>query len=95
MIDNQENPQAIRVYLRHSKTDKFGRETEVIMGRTGDLYCSVVAMSAVMSARGTSPGSFFVFCDGTALTKVKFVQITRQALQNVGLPEEQFVGHSF
>ena len=32
--DNPENPQAIRVHLRHSKTDQFGRGTEVIMGRT-------------------------------------------------------------
>ena len=94
-IDNPENPQAIRVYLRHSKTDQFGRGTEVILGRTGDLLCPVAAVAAFMRARGTSPGPFFIFHDGTALTKAKFVQITRQALQDLGLPEEQFAGHSF
>ena len=94
-IDNPENPQAIRIYLRHSKTDQFGRGTEVIMGRTGDLLCPVAAMAASMRARGTSPGPFFIFRDGTSLTKAKFVQITTQALQDLGLPEEQFTGHSF
>ena len=94
-IDNPGNPQAIRVHLRHSKTDQFGKGTEVIMGRTGDLLCPVAAVAAFMRTRGTSPGPFFVFRDGTALTKAKFVQITRQALQDLGLPEGQFAGHSF
>ena len=94
-IDNPENPQAIRVYLRHSKTDQFGRGTEVIMGRPGDLLCPVAVVVAFMRARGTSPGPFFIFHDGAALTKGKFVQITRQALQDFGLTVEQSAGHSF
>ena len=94
-IDNPDNPQALRVLLRQSKTDQFGKGVEVIVGRTGDLLCPVAAVAAFMAARGTSPGPFFIFRDGTALTKGRFVEITRQAIHDVGLPEEQFAGHSF
>ena len=65
------------------------------MGRTSDLLCPVAVVAAFMRARGTSLGPFFIFRDGTALTKGKFVQIPRQALQDLALTEEQFAGHSF
>ena len=95
MIDNPENPQAIRVYLRHLKTDQFGRGTEVIMGRTGNLLCPVAVVAAFMRMRGMSLGPVFIFHDGMTLTKAKFVQIIRQALQDLGLLGGQFAGHSF
>ena len=94
-IDNPGNPQVIRVYLCHSKTDQFGKGAEVIGVRTGDLLYPVAAVAAFMRVRGKSPGPFFIFHDGTALTKGKFVQITRQAIQDLGLLEEQFIGHNF
>ena len=91
-IDNLENPQAIRVYLRHSKTDQFGRGSVVIMGRTDDLLCPVAAVAAFMRVRHLAGA---LLHDGTALTKAKFVQITRQPLKDLGLQKEQFAGHSF
>ena len=43
----------------------------------------------------TSQGPFFVFPDGTPLTKARFSESVKAALEELGLPQEQFVGHSF
>ena len=40
-------------------------------------------------------GPFFVFTDGTALKKSRFDSITREALEELGLPQELFAIHSF
>lgn len=94
-INDARNPQAIKVRLRRSKTDQFGNGVEVVVGRTGDDLCPVAAVAAFMVKRGRAPGPFFVFPDGTPLTKATFVEIVRKAVGELGLPEEQFAGHSF
>ena len=94
-IDDRTNPRAVRVHLRRSKTDQFGNGIDVVVGRTGDTLCPVTAVCAFMAQRGPSPGPFFLFPDGTPLTKARFVSIVREALRELGLPQEQFAGHSF
>ena len=43
---------------------------------------------------GRTPGPFFVFPDGKLLTKGKFVGFLKDTLGELGLPKEQFAGHS-
>ena len=74
-MDKIENQKAIRVYLRQSKMDQFGRGTEVIMGRTTNLLCPAAVVVEFMRVRGTLLGPF-IFRDGTALSNEKFAQIT-------------------
>ena len=93
-INDPQNPQAIKVQLRRSKTDQFGDGVEVMVGKTGDDLCPVAAVAAFMVKRGRTPGPFFVFPDGKPLTKAKFVGFLRDALGDLGLPKEQFAGHS-
>ncbi len=52
-------------------------------------------MLAYMVVRGNMDGPFFRFSDGKPLTKSKFTDIIREALGAVGLPQDQFAGHSF
>ena len=94
-IDSPTKPRALKVHLRQSKTDQFGKGMDVVIGSTGDPLCPVAAVSAYMAIRGGAAGPFFVFPDGTPLTKAKFVDITRQALSELGLPWDQFAGHSY
>ena len=94
-IDDHINPQAIRVHLRRSKTDQFRNGIDIVIGRTGDSLCPVATVCAFMALRGSSPGPFFMFPDSTLLTKARFVNIVRTALWELGLPQEQFAGHSF
>ena len=67
----------------------------MVIGSTGDSLCPVAAVSTYIASRGTAAGPFFVFPNGTPLTKAKFVDITRQALEDLGLPRHQFAGHSY
>ena len=94
-IDDTRDPQAVRVRLRRSKTDQFGNGVEVVVGRTGDDLCPVAAVAAFIVKRGKTPGAFFLFPDGTPLTKAKFIEIMRNAVGELGLPKEHFAGHSF
>ena len=94
-IDDRVNPQVVRVHLRRSKTDQFGSGVDVVVGRTGDCLCPVAAVCAYIAHRGSRPGPFFRFGNGTPLTKSRFVQIVRTALGELGLPQDQFAGHSF
>ena len=48
-----------------------------------------------MAVHGSEPGSFFRFQNGHPLNKSRFTQEVRNALEAVGLPHTQFVGHSF
>jgi len=48
-----------------------------------------------MAVRGSDPGPFFRFRNGEPLTKSKFTQEVRSAMEAVGLPHTQFAGHSF
>ena len=48
-----------------------------------------------MSVRGGSPGPFFKEQNGHPLTKSYFSQQIQTALQAIGLPYQNFAGHSF
>ncbi len=94
-VDNRDTPTLLRVILKRSKTDQFGRGAEVYIGRTVCSLCPVAAVLSYMCSRGTSPGPFFTFKDGRPLTKPLFTKYVRTVLQEIGLPYQYFAGHSF
>ena len=87
--------QVMRVFLRRSKTDQYGRGTEVFLGATGDEICPVEAVRTNVARRGTSPGAFFQLQSGAPLTKAKFVESVRSALTRAGIPQTGYSRHSF
>ena len=93
-VDSAESPTVVRVHLKRSKCDQFGKGADIYLGRTGNSLCPVTAVAAYMVARGTEPGPFFS-ANGKPFTKPRFVTEVRKALQALGLPQEQFAGHSF
>ena len=90
-----EDSQVVRVFLKRSKTDQFGRGTEVFLGATGDEICPVTAVSAYVARRGRSAGAFFCLEDGLPLTKARFVEGVRSALARAGVSQTGYSGHSF
>ena len=94
-VDNPTSPTAIQVCLKRSKCDQFGKGVEVFVGRTNTSICPVVAVLAYIAAQGASEGPFFWFTNGQPLSKQAFVSNFRQALQAIGLPYQDFAGHSF
>ena len=85
----------LRVFLKRSKTDQYGRGVEIFVGRTGDNLCPVEAVRVYASRRGTSAGAFFCFSGGAPLSKSRFVAMVRSALARAGVPVSDYSGHSF
>ena len=86
---------ALRVFLKRSKTDQYGRGTEVFLGATGNDLCPVEAVRAYVANRGAAPGAFFCTEGGAPLTKARFVELVRSALTRAGVPVVGYSGHSF
>ena len=80
------------MFLKRSKTDQFGRGTEVLIGATANDLCPV---EAVRARRGTASGAFFCGEGGAPLTKTRFVVLVRAALTRAGVPVAGYSGHSF
>ena len=55
----------------------------------------MTAECAFMAQRRSSLGLFLLSPDSIPVTKVGFMSIVREALWELGLPQEQFAVHSF
>ena len=94
-VDDPIRPKSIRIHLKRSKCDQFRAGVDIHLGRTTSPLCPVTAVLAYMASRQDTPGPFFRDRRGRPLTKATFVQKVRHALSQLGLPAEQFAGHSF
>ena len=94
-VDDHESPSVIRIHLRRSKTDQFGRGVDVYLGSTGDELCPVAALLAYLAVRGGEDGPLFRFRDCRALTREVFVDKVRSALSILGYDASSYAGHSF
>ena len=68
---------------------------KIIIGKTDDDLCPVAALLTYLNVRGSHPGPVFVWKSGTPLSKIKFVEEVRLALEAAHLPAKDFAGHSF
>ena len=94
-VDNNENPQMIRIHLKKSKCDQFGAGSDITVGCTGSSLCPFAAILSFITFCGDSPGLFFIDSDKTAFTKSQFVSEIHSILNMVGLPQHHYAGHSF
>ena len=94
-VNSTSNPNMIQFHLKRSKCDQFGAGSDVVVGRTDAELCPVLAMLHYLASRGDRPGTFFITAEGQTITKQWFVAQLREVLAAVGLPQEQYAGHSF
>ena len=87
--------QALRLFLKRSKTDQYGRGVEVFIGRTGDSLCPVEAVRNYANRRGSAAGAFFCSAGGVPLSKSRFVELVWSALTWAGISTAGYTGHSF
>ena len=81
--------------IKSSKTDPFRKGVNLFLGRTGSDLCPVAAMLDYLCMRGMSPGPLFQYMDGRFLTRQRFVDAVREALDCTGVDKKQYCGHSF
>jgi len=78
----------VRIHLKTSKCDQFGRGADIFLGRTGDPVCPVAAVLAFMVIRGTRPSPLFKDETGKTIVKSWFVAQIRDVLRRIGLPQD-------
>ena len=94
-VDDARNPRMVRCHLKQSKTDQLGRGVDVVLGKTGLDLCPVAAVLGYIASRGDQPGPFFLTTAKTPLSKSEFIGEFRAVLGRIGLPAEDYAGHSF
>ena len=95
-LDDAKPPSMVRIHLKRSKCDQFGKGVDVFMGRTGKAICPVSEVLEYVTLRGPTPGPFFLFSGGSPLTKAAFVKRVRDALTTLGVVDPaSYAGHSF
>ena len=95
-VDNLENPQLLRLHLKHSKTDPYSEGSDIFIARTHDELCPVSAVLAWLTHREAGrSGPLFYFQSGTPLTRSTFVIRLKEALSAAGINPTRFAGHSF
>ena len=60
-VDSRESPAMIRIHLRHSKCDQFGKGVDIVFGQMGHSLCPVTAIIWYISVHGSGQGLFFQF----------------------------------
>ena len=90
-VESRESPAMIRIHLRHSKCDQFGKGVDIVLGRTGP----VTAIIQYVSVYGSGQGLFFQLPQARVVTKAWFVDQLHSVLMSLGLPKELYAGHSF
>jgi hypothetical protein len=94
-VDDTRNPRMVRCRLKQSKTDQLGRGVDVVLGITGLDLCPVAAVLGYIALRGDQSGPFFLTTAKVPLTKTDFITKFRAILGRIGLPAEDYAGHSF
>ena len=94
-VESEQAPSMLRVHLRVSKCDQFGKGASIYVGKAEGPRCPVVAVVAYMAARGPTAGPFFRNQQGRPMLKAYFVAELRKALTAAGLDQTAFAGHSF
>lgn len=94
-IDDTANPTMVKVHLKKSKCDQFGSGIDAIVGRTGWDLCPVSALVQYINLRRDRAGPFFQTSSHEVVAKPWFVAKIRQILNAVGLPQQDYAGHSF
>ena len=94
-IDDPGKTTMVQIKIKASKTDPFRHGVMVYVGKTGNELCPVAAITAYLAIRGTTSGPFFLFEDGTPLTRPRFVEQVRLILCRAGYSPGLYAGHSF
>ena len=73
-VDSIASPTILKVHLKRSKCDQFGKGVDVVVGRTRSPICPVTAVLEYIRVCQNEPGLFFVSRAKAPVTKAWLVQ---------------------
>ena len=79
----------ISILLKHSKTDQARKDMRIVIGKTNDDLCPVATLLVYLKVRGSQPDPLFQWQSGAPLSKTRFVEEVRIALEAAHLPVPQ------
>lgn len=86
----------LKVNIRFSKTDRFGKTTTLYIDSVpSSVVCPVNAMKAYLSVRPAASNILFCHSDCKPLTQYQFSSVLKKCLKFLNLPTQQFKPHSF
>ena len=94
-VDCRDNPQALRLRLKQSKTDPFRRGVSIYLGTTENNLCPVKGILPYLAMRGSRAGPLFIYSDGRGLTRPLFKAALDDLLTDLHLDKKQYNTHSF
>ena len=94
-VDNSACPQVISIQIKCPKTDQKRRGVRVVIEKTENDLCPVVALMTYPTERVNKPEPLFIWRNGSPLTKSRFVSEVRRALSLANLPATSFASHNF
>ena len=94
-VNNRSSPTMVKIHLRQSKCDQFGRGVNVVVAHMGTSLCPVSALRDYIRVCQDAPIAFFHLCNGPLVSKQWFVGKIRLILSSLGFPHQDYAGHSF
>ena len=94
-VDNNTNPQLLRVTIKQSKTDPFRQGATLFLGRTHSPICPVTAILPFLAVRGNRHAPLFILKDGRMLTRQLFSAFLNDILGKLQMNHSHFNTHSF
>ncbi len=94
-VDSLKQPEVVWVHIKESKTDRLRKGATVSLGRSRTPMCPVKAILEYMVQRKKGPGPFFRESSGRGLTRKRFVEEVKAALEEAGEDSHSISGHSF
>lgn len=89
-------PESIKLHLKRSKTDRFGKSVALLIGPTGTCTCPVRAMQKFLAVRQCEPpGPLLTFQSGKFLTRRDVSETTQHLLHSAGLESDSYSSHSY
>ena len=84
------------VYLSSSKTDQFGKGTNIhIPAQADHTTCHLNLLKSFLQIRPNLEGPLFCHFDGTPLTRYQFSALLKRLLSILGLRNPRLTSHSF
>ena len=68
-VDDPQAPSMVRIHLKQSKTDPFGRGADIVLGRTGGDLCPVAAVLTICGVQGLPAWPILHPVDGKTVNK--------------------------
>jgi len=62
-IDDPTSPLIISLFIKQSKMDQKRAVVKVVIGKTGDDFCPVLALLGYLQLHGSAPGALFLWQD--------------------------------